>query len=189
MASLFGKLVSGTHKEDELPHDYAGALPAGHSGATSTSTPQGLMEEVVAPTKEASGYKTVVEGTGAGYGDLKEYVQGELAPTEKHVVEENIGVGAAAGGSFGSSSQGSFGSQDCGAGAGVVEGKHLHDIKEGKQHTGPMQKIKHKMKEGLAKVRHKKKDHHAPGGDSYSSTSSDDEGGHATEKAHRGLRP
>ncbi|MCO5598991.1 hypothetical protein L7F22_053090 [Adiantum nelumboides] len=114
-------------------------------------------------------------GTGAGYGELKEYVE---EATEKHAVGEHTeGKHEVGSGSFGSDSGGL-----------AAEGKHHHD-KEGKHHTGPMAKIKHKMKEGLAKVR-KKKDHHSAGGEALSphgSTSSEDEAGlHAAEKGlHR----
>ncbi|KAI5077238.1 hypothetical protein GOP47_0007062 [Adiantum capillus-veneris] len=115
-----------------------------------------------------SGYKTIVEGTGAGYGELKEYMDEPAADTiEKHAVgehsEEKHEVGSA-----------SFSSDSSGA---AVEGKHHHD-KEGKHHTGAISKIKHKVKEGLAKVR-RKKNHH---GEAHSGTSSEDETGLHAEK-------
>lgn len=164
MASLLEKLVGGVHKEDELPSDYAGALPAADASEL------GEADDVVEVGEpKGGGYKTVVEGTGAGYGELKEYVDEAAHPVEeKHqVVEEDLAspkekheVGSGAG------------SMEHVVGGVAVEGKHHHD-KEGKHHTGPISKIKHKVKEGLAKVR-KKKDHH---GEPHSSTSSEDEGG------------
>ncbi|KAH7428616.1 hypothetical protein KP509_09G008700 [Ceratopteris richardii] len=130
MASIIEKLVGSPRKHDELPANYAGGLPAG--------VPSADQEGVIQTSAEHEGYKTVVEGTGAGYGELKEY---------EHKMEGESGS--------------------------VQEEKPHHD-KEEKHHTGPLQKLKHKMKGGLAKVRKKKEQH---GAESYSSTSSEDEGG------------